>query len=379
MLLPIEYIDDIMIRIYNSSHIIAYLILIILLIAGTLTSGCLDTQSGSGTKLSDTPVNSSITVVDDLGRSVSFQKPVSQIVSLSSDATTLLLVIGAGDTLTGVSGTPLTYPYMAEKMPNATSLGGTYGATPDVEQIVTLNPDVVILMTTTNSIVADKLNQTHISYIYVDGYKLADIPAEVSLLGKLTGNTEKAEKYNSFYRKYQDIIKDRVGSIPESMRPAVYYEGGSSFSTVGNTSGGDSLIRMAGGRNIAGDINVPWPQVSPEWVIQQDPDVFIKIAYPNSLNNSTIQDIQDTTLHQNTLSPINAIKNRRVYVINQKITYNSIGIIALMYMAKAIYPDKFTDIDPDEMLSEYDHEFLPGSKVDNAYYPALSGNLSTNS
>ncbi|WP_319578814.1 ABC transporter substrate-binding protein [uncultured Methanospirillum sp.] len=329
-----------------------------------------------GTNSNDTGVNSSITIIDDLGRSVSFTKSVSHIASLSSDATTLLLVIGAGNALTGVSGTPLTFPYMAEKMPNATLLGGTYGTTPDVEQIVTLNPDVVILMTTTNSIVADKLNQTHIPYIYVDGYKLADIPKEVSLLGKLTGQTENASKYNSFYQKYQDIIKDRIGSTPESLRPTVYYEGGSSFSTVGNTSGGDSLIKMAGGRNIAGDINVPWPQVSPEWVIQQNPDVFIKIAYPGSLNNSTIQDIQAVCLNQSTLSPINAIKNGRVYVINQKITYNSIGIVALMYMAKAIYPDKFSDIDPGEMLSEYDREFLPGSTIDNPYYPALSDNNS---
>lgn len=332
-------------------------------------SGCVDNGKDLSHLSDRMPGNSSITITDDLERTLVLSEPADDIVSLSSDATILLLVIGAGDTLTGVSGSPTTYPHLAEKMPRAVSVDGGYSTTPDVERIVSMKPDIVILMTSTSPSVAEKLARANIPYIYIDGYKLADIPREVIQLGLLTGKKEGADRYNAFYHKYRDLIDKRVGSLPESMRPFVYYEGSSDCSTVGNGSGGDSLIRMAYGRNIAGDIDVQWPIVSPEWIIQQNPQVMVKIAYESYLNNSTIQDMYDNTMNRSTLSPTDARKNSRIYIINHRIAYGPVGIITLVYMTKAFYPEIFTDIDPTEILAEYDREFLSGSMIDNPFYP----------
>jgi len=345
---------------------------LILLVGFIMVTGCTYTPKSNTSPVINFHNETEIIITDDLSRTITLPHHANRIVSLSSDATTMLLVVKAGKTLMGVSGTPGTTPYLAEKMPNAISLGGSYSSPPDVEKIVTLNPDVVILMTTTNQVVAAKLNQTHIPYIYIDGYKLAEIPREISVLGVLTGRESDAEPYNAFFHKFYNCIEKRIGDIPNEQKPTVYYEGGSDFSTVGDTSGGDSLIRMAGGRNIAGNISTQWPVVSPEWVIQQNPEVMFKIAYQNSLNNSTMEGIFAETQNRVSLSQIKAVRNNRVFVINHDIAYNTMGIIALMYMAKACYPDQFADINPDDMVREYDQNFLPGSWIDNPYYPDLN-------
>jgi iron complex transport system substrate-binding protein len=320
--------------------------------------------------------NNSVTLTDMKGRTLIFSGPVNRIVCQSPDAAMLLMVIGAGKYIVGVPGTMLTYPYQASKMPDAVSIGS--GSSPDLEKIANLHPDVAIIMTSSNPLIAEKLQEAHIPYLYIDGYKLANIPDEMGILGNLTNKTAEAEKYENFYSRYFTIINQRLSSIPECERPTVYFEGSTDYSTVGNTSGGDSLIRMAYGNNIAGSLGEPWPVVSPEWVLKEDPHIIIRIAYPGDLANATLSEIHTNILLRPTLNTTSAAKNNRVFIMHHRITSNAQGIASLVYLAKAFYPDSFTDIDPDEVLLEYDHEFLPGSYVENSFYPKFWKNESIN-
>jgi iron complex transport system substrate-binding protein len=259
-------------------------------------------------------------------------------------------------------------------MPNAVSIGE--GSSPDIEKIITLRPDVVLLMSTSNPTLAEKLQGANISYAYIDGYKLANIPDEIRILGILTSHTGQANRYIAFYSTNHDLVNGRLSSVSAAERPRVYFEGNSDYSTVGKTSGGDSLIRMAYGKNIGSSLGVPWPIVSPEWVMSQDPQVVIKIAYPSTLNNSTISGIFHSVIMRPSLNSTSAGRDGRVYVLHHRVTYNTQGIVSLVYLAKAMYPELFTDIDPDEILLEYDREFLPGSYLENSFYPKFWKNQS---
>jgi len=195
-------------------------------------------------------------------------------------------------------------------------------------------------------------------------------------LGKIIGNTTESQKYINYYQDYFDLVNSRLNAIPESNYPKVYFEGSSPYSTVGKGSGGDSLIRTARGRNIAGDLGSQWPTVSPEWVVQENPDVIIKVAYPDETVNASLSQIREAVMKRPGLSGTNAVKTGQVYIINEKVAYGNQGIITLLYIAKCLYPGQFSDIDPKKELHNYAAMFLPGSDDLDAFYPDLGNNTS---
>ncbi len=46
----------------------------------------------------------------------------------------------------------------------------------------------------------------------------------------------------------------------------------------GPGSGADEMCSIAGGYNIGREFNIPYPHVSPEWIVSQDPEIIIKPA-----------------------------------------------------------------------------------------------------
>ncbi len=369
------YVENMRTNSENKEKHLAAITSLALIIGFAICCGCIDQISATSFNPYQVAGNSSIiTIMDIKERNLTFSGPVHRIICQSSDAAVFLMVIGAGNDIVGVPESTLSYPYQRNLVPDAVSIGES--SAPDVEKIIALHPDVVILMTSSNPQIAEKLHAARIPYLYIDGYRLLEIPREVRILGLLTNRSEKAEQYVSFYSQYLHLVDERLSSVPDAERPRVYFEGNSAYSTVGKTSGGDSLIQMAYGKNIGRNLDVPWPVVSPEWVMSQDPQVIIKIAYPSTLNNSTMSGIFDNVIMRPSLNSTSAGRNGRVYVLHHRVTYNAQGIASLVYLVKAMYPEQFTDIDPDEILLEYDREFLPGSYIENSFYPKFWKNQS---
>ena len=68
--------------------------------------------------------------------------PAERLIVANGDAAELLIALGAGDKIVGVTDSTLSVPYIMDKIPNATSIGNW--ETPNVEQILALHPDAVI-------------------------------------------------------------------------------------------------------------------------------------------------------------------------------------------------------------------------------------------
>jgi iron complex transport system substrate-binding protein len=345
------------------------LIICICTFTGCLRTGATTQQASNPTSVT---AENNVTVMDLTGATVQLEKPATRIVSLNTDPVVLLAVMGAGNTVIGATDDAISQPGLAAKIPNVESIGTS--SAPDIEKIATLRPDIVIVSSYADSSVLQKLNDANIPYIHVDGWKIAQVPEEMQVLANLTGVHDGADKYDAFYNHYKDLISSRLSSIPEENRTTVYFENGADYSTVGQNSGGDSLIRMAYGHNIAGTLNVTWPVVSAEYVVQQNPDVIIKVAYPGALANSTLRQIDESVSSRQGLMNTHAAHNQRIYVINQQMTFNTKGIVALVYLAKVFYPEQFADINPDDALHEYARDFMPGADNLPTIYPSLENN-----
>jgi iron complex transport system substrate-binding protein len=107
--------------------------------------------------------------------------------------------------------------------------------------------------------------------------------------------------------------------------------------TAGPDTFVDDLITLAGGINIAGDSKTSYPEISLEVVIQKDPQIFIYSHHGNSR-----QEIEQIYSRQN-WQDISAIKNKRVYIIDQNLVQRATPrlIDGLEELAKMLHPDLF--------------------------------------
>jgi iron complex transport system substrate-binding protein len=281
----------------------------------------------------------------------------------------MLAAIGAGDLIYGVTPSVVESPFLMDRMPHAQSIGA--GSAPDIEFIISLKPDVVLIPTTSGNSaqLAEKFSMANITYLNIDGFIITQIPEEIRILGNLSGHSDDAERYLRFYTQYKNIINSRLESVPLSNYPDVYIESNPELCTYGKGSGGDSLVRMAYGANIAGNLENYYPYVSQEWLMDKNPDIIIKIVSKNYYANTTITGAFQKLQSRTSVSGTNAVKNHRIYILNNEVTYDTRGIIAQLYLAKTFYPEKFWDINPDEVLREYSTEFLPWPEGEIPIYP----------
>lgn len=357
-----------MMRIPTTNRIIvAFSLLCILLAAASVCSGCL--SEGKTAPLEQEEVRP-ISFIDSAGTTVTLPGHPLRIVCLNSDAAEVLAAIGAGDRVVGVSESILSDPAMTGRFPNARPLKGNWNS-PNIESILELKPDLVITLSSAGTSL-ESLQQAGIPVIRLDCYILDRLPREVEILGRITGHEAGAGQYLAWYNETVNLVNTRLADIPREEWPTVYCEGGSDFAAYGNGSGADAIISLAHGNNLAHTINTPWPKVSAEWVLQQNPDILIRVAYTSNLQNQTYGQIASAQLNRTAISPVRAIRNGRVYIIDNRSMYGPRGLLTLLYLSKIFYPDRFVDIDLSQRYRYYCDAFSCPVNSNQHYYPAIN-------
>jgi len=209
-------------------------------------------------------------VTDDEGASVAFSRSPRRIVSLLPAATEILFEIGAGRDLVGRTRFD-SHPPEASEVP---SVGD--GVRPSVEMIVSRQPDLVILFAGPDSRGAsDALRRIGVPVLAVHHNTLADLHLNIERLGRVTGRDSAAVRLSARIRDDLGGIRRITQELPER---SVYYDAWwHPPITIGGGSYLDSLITLAGGRNVFRDLASPSPQVSLEAIAAREPSI---ILYP---------------------------------------------------------------------------------------------------
>lgn len=206
---------------------------------------------------------------DDLGRAVTIKAKPQRIVSLSPHITEILFELGLDDEVIGVtdfSNYPLEETASIEKV-------GSY-VKPNLEKIISLNPDLVIATADGNpKDKVEKLASLGISVYVISPNTIEDIAGNLKKLGLVTGKKEEGEKSSKEFLEEYQKIKDSIGS---SKKLKVFFQlGTTALYTVNKDTFIDKLINDAGGVNIAADEPIRYPAFSIEAVLKEDPDVII--------------------------------------------------------------------------------------------------------
>ena len=302
-----------------------------------------------------------IRIQDAKGRFVDVGLPVKRLVVLTSDALEIIRALNAEDLVVGVysdiARDPLFWPGLKEKPKVGSWKELNY------ELVVELNPDVVLCYgQRPGRDIEKKLEPFGIEVIRLDFYKLGTLEKEVEALGRVLDKEKEAQRLVAWYRKNLDFVREGLKS--NSNRPHVYIEGDSNYHTTGPGSGGHDMCVLAGGRNVASSLSIPYPEVTPEWILMSNPSVIVKVttvttcsACYGMTDAGPLRRIRQEIMDRPAWDNIQAVRAGKVYVMANEIWTGPRAIIGTSYMAKWFYPDVFRSLDPEALNREYLERF----------------------
>lgn len=265
-------------------------------------------------------------ILDDMNREISVIKHPQRIVSLAPSTTEILFALGVLDRVVGVTDVCL-FPPEAQDIEQ---VGMFYQ--PSVETIVSMKPDVVFAASLHKEPV-EQLDALGIPVIVLDPQTLADILANIEMVGKAVGADDAAATVIAEIQAIFSEVKAKVITISQADRPMVFWEVWSDpIWTAGKATFIHELIEMAGGVNMAEDVAGTYVEYSFEMLLAKDPQV---IFYGHAAE--TVEEY----LSRPNWGSVSAVKSGRVYLVDQDIVQQPgprIGL-GLLELAKHIHPE----------------------------------------
>lgn len=195
-------------------------------------------------------------------------EPATRIVSLIPAATEIIFAVGGGEKLVGRTRWGV-HPPEAVAVPDVGD-----GIRPSIESIVARNPDLVVIFEGMDTEgIASRLGDLGIRTLELRHNSLADLERNIGLIGEAVGCSGSARLINEqLAAQLATGVTGRGGR--ESV--AVYYDvWPDPPMTIGRGSFLDSLITLAGGRNVFGDLSAPSPEVGLEAIVHRDPEIIL--------------------------------------------------------------------------------------------------------
>ena len=211
-----------------------------------------------------------LTVTDDLGHRVTLQHAPKRIVAMLPSHTETLFASGAGAQLVGID-TYSTFPKAdTEKLLKVGS-----GFQPNIEAILALKPDLVLADESSSSRLTEKLVAAVLTVYSGTAQTYSEVFQKISTLGLLTNHEAGATRLLTRMRTELNTLGASVQGVP---KVSVYYEVDPTPYTAGPNSFIGALLSKAGGRNVIPTGLGDFPKISPELIVQQNPQVMIGLT-----------------------------------------------------------------------------------------------------
>ncbi len=273
-----------------------------------------------------------LTFTDDMGREITLAGTPERIVSLAPSTTEILFAVGAGDQVVGRDEFS-DYPEEAKALP---SIGGSFGEY-NVEAIVALNPDLVIAAEINTPELVKQLEDLGVTVYYLGNpTTLEEMYGKLETVAALTGY-DVSELVSSLQARVA-AVDEKI--MPLSARPNVFYEIDASDPSKPYTYGpgtfGDLLITRAGGYNIGNVTTDPYPQLSLEQIVVENPSIIV-------LGDSMWGATPESVLERAGWESIEAVKSEQIFPIDDNLISRPGPrlVDGLEALAKILHPGVF--------------------------------------
>ncbi|MEO5843683.1 MAG: cobalamin-binding protein [Caldimonas sp.] len=209
-----------------------------------------------------------LTVVDDAGRSLVFDRPPQRVVTLAPSLVELVFAAGGGSSLVGTSALS-DHPQEARAIPRVGDAGRL-----DVERVVALRPDLVLIWQRGNtSRELEQLEAAGIRLFQLEPRRLDDVARAIERLGVLLGHEVEANRRASEMR----AALQRLRSAHATVAPVqVFYQvWRQPLMTINGKQIIDDILTLCGGRNVFANLTPLVPIISTEAVVGVDPEAIL--------------------------------------------------------------------------------------------------------
>lgn len=269
------------------------------------------------------------TFVDDAGRKLFIAKAPNRVVSLAPSITEMLFALGLDEQIVGVTDF-CDYPPAALTKPK---IGY---ARPNLESLIALRPDLIVApQEFLRADLLAKLEQLKIPVFLIEAKSVEDIFAQIQSLGKMFNRTAMSDDLTRAMRERVQVLSGRIASTEK--RRVLYVLNSHPLITVGPGSYIHQLIGLAGGINIAAGSSSPYPRLSMETVLKEDPEILI---FPVGSTESIPKSEQE---EWNRWSGLSAVRNRHLRQVSSD-ALNRPGprvVDGLEHLVRAIHPEAY--------------------------------------
>ena len=275
------------------------------------------------------------TITDDNGRTVTFAEKPQRVVVTSASYLAPFYAVGGE-----VVGRPTTKAKVLAEAASAAEIGPVYQI--DMEKVISLKPDLVMIIKGINEKLIDTLDANGIKSIVVDMKSYDDVKRTLTTFAALTGQPEKGAE---LIAKMDADIEDVKNSIPhEKKRITIIHSTGQGLSVQLDGSIAGSIAKMLGWENTASgmtalDKNPDAAPYSMEALVAQNPDIIFVTSMGEE---AEIRASMEAMFNESPAwQSVAAVRENKVYYLPQALFLFSPGIdfpAAVRYMAHLVYP-----------------------------------------
>lgn len=315
-----------------------------------------------------------IKVVDAYGRTVELKEPVKRVVAIGPGALRLVCYLKAQDMVVGIEnmekmqqgGRPyimanpelLKLPVIGQGGPNSQ---------PDLEKIVSVNPDIIFASFIVDAKMADEIQQKTGIPVFIISYGKVGVFDETLFntlegMGKVLGREERAKEVIDFIKKCNDDLYARTHSVSENERPSVYVGalGFKGMHGIESSQGKFYIFEAVNARNVVDETGKEGSvMVDKEKILAWNPDyIFIDEGGLNLVK-------QDYAKNRQYYMSLKAFREGKVYGMlpfNYYWTNVETALANAYWVGKVLYPERFKDVDPVKKADEI-YEFFTGRKL----------------
>ena len=292
---------------------------------------------GGGENAPDSGTN--FTVTDHAERVVGFSRIPDKIISLSPGVTEIIFALGLNDKLVGVTSF-CDYPAGARSIDK---IGGY--STVDKEKVIEKiggDTDGAVIFASTLHVVPggvlSDLEQLGYKAVVLEANTIGRLFDCMKLVNRIGGGGSKAEAAIQSLEARVGAVKSRINA--DTPKVTVMHEVFGGHWIAGANTLENDIITEAGGINIGASRGAGYGQINIESIIGANPDKIVIVSQMGNMVDGLVSsEITDNPVFR----VLDAVKNRRVYVIDADIVSRSgpRAVDGLEEYARILHPEVF--------------------------------------
>lgn len=314
----------------RSSHAI-----VVAIVVGLL-AGCQKPVSSPPPVPRPPVVSFPLTIQDDLGTTVTFERAPQRIVTLAPSLTEIAFALGLGDRLVGVTN----YCKYPPEALHKEKVGGYVDSSE--EKVVSLAPEVVFWTRGTPTQFVEGLRGAGLKAFALDQGSFAQVVASMATMGRLCGVSQAGEALAGKLRGARDAIAAKTATLSADQRPrALMIVSLDPLFVAGTATFQNEMLQACGATNAAANLS-GFGNLSLEAVVTADPQLIVMTNDENGhkmTREEQLKRLRASAAWRQTA----AVKNGRVVVVEA--AHVSVPgprlELGLKAMAQAIHPELF--------------------------------------